>query len=239
MLVIRAAQMRAFEEVAWVYFESRMAAHLREYFPVDVALLGEHGVRSVVSHRIAAARAHGLSTEGGICSWIDLTLTFGAGFGHDPLFPWAAEIVAESAGDPEAGVLPLKDAAIRYLRRVGGARGTSIVRAFRRAHGTSFDELTSPSRDAVSWLRDLWPERFHDPGATDMEAFLALARDRAEEARFPEEGHVVYTTLAFLLGSDFAKDPLYAWAADALSDPGLAGRGRVHTMTPGRGRPTP
>ena len=64
MLIIRTEQKTALLATAFSLFKEEMLSHMRSYFPVGYALLGEAQARRVIRHGVERAEAHGFSTEG-------------------------------------------------------------------------------------------------------------------------------------------------------------------------------
>jgi hypothetical protein len=105
-----------------------------------------------------------------------------------------------------------------------------------RLRGIPFGALAAISPDRFSeqmscLLDELYPQKSFDLGEVGRRRLIADGLRAAEETglRIPE-GVGAYTLLMFILGSHFARDPLYPWAATTLgarsdADPSLrAGR---------------
>ena len=64
-----------------------------------------------------------------------------------------------------------------------------------------------------------------------MRRFLPRATALIERDGLAEPGaRVVYATLMFLLGSAFATDPAYPWAAAIVKDPGLGAKEKARAL---------
>ncbi|MEA3641720.1 MAG: hypothetical protein VBE63_17535 [Lamprobacter sp.] len=72
-------------------YEHRLLTHVREFFPKNVAMLGDDGAQAAVRYAIGRAQAYGLAAEQDIAIYVDLVFAFGRDFdGH---CPWARDIL--------------------------------------------------------------------------------------------------------------------------------------------------
>lgn len=220
MFRIRDRQLQVFERLERRRFEDDVLVHLRTYFPVDVALLGEEPVRRVIRHGHERAAAHGFTTRGMIVRYIDLGLSLGGHFDRDPLLPWASAALRPSPDEPaEDRMKRLQAEALRYLREAMGPRGEHFTRAMLRAERVLWDELAgvedAAAREAL--LARLHPEKMRLLERRDllsMEVLLdALA---ARHGLHEPRAKALLCALMFMLGCHVVEDPLYPWVAAAL-----------------------
>lgn len=79
----------------------RLLLLLQALAPQKYQALGEDALRNLVRQGYSAARQHGLTTERGAMIYLALVLVLGTGFDRDPLYPWAAAVLANPAlADP-------------------------------------------------------------------------------------------------------------------------------------------
>jgi len=97
---IRSEQLGALSQAASESFESRMAAHLRKYFPADCAQMGDEGLHDTIRQGIGRAADHGISTEYDVARFIDLMFILCRDFDTNPNTPWAADTLADEALGP-------------------------------------------------------------------------------------------------------------------------------------------
>lgn len=82
-------------------FGHRLLLLLQALAPQKYQALGEDPLRHLVRHSYGAAKQHGLTTERGAMIYLALAFILGAGFDRDPLYPWAAVVLADPAlADP-------------------------------------------------------------------------------------------------------------------------------------------
>jgi hypothetical protein len=232
MLIIRREQMKALRRVRWIAFEEEMFVHLTKYFPIDCQLLGSRQIRKVIRHGIERADAHGFRAKGEICRYIDLSLALGSHFDRDPQLPWVAPLLrVREAGGPGLAMSRLHDRALEHLEQVSGRRGEHYIRALLRARSLTFEERTKVGAAGFepalkSLLAYLHPEKFQLASDDGMDALIALGRADAEARGLANaEALMLHLTWMFLLGSYYAEDPQFPWAAEVLGDPSLTDPG--------------
>jgi hypothetical protein len=94
MWTIRQEQMNAFKQAALQRFEERMVEHLKQFAPDHWRSRSEAAGRSAIRTGIELARGYGITTEQGVCFFIDLAFIFGDGF--DRHLQWVARILRDS-----------------------------------------------------------------------------------------------------------------------------------------------
>jgi hypothetical protein len=234
MLVIREAQMAAFEQGVIRNFELRVLEHLKEFFPKHCQILGDEQVRQVIRLGIERAENYGLVSERDIHLYVGLMFLLGSHFDRDAQLPWAARILTSQAiADPALRADRLYDTAMRYLNRVAGKNNEHLQRALLKAQELPTATLArSPEarqqnqsfgEHMMQLLNALFPEKYD---AIGEKAVQQAIREGYEKARrynlITEAGAAVFITLMFLLGSDFDGDPQYPWAEAVLADAALS-----------------
>lgn len=232
MLTIRNVQLRVFEEQALEDFEGEVFIHLLKYFPVDMALLGQEQARRAIRYSRERAGLHGLTTQGEIVRYVDLTLSLGSRFDQDPLLPWAAAALAPREQEhPGERMERLHAQALDYLEQTAGYDGGHYTRAMLRAHRLGWGELPGDEDAAarMALLEHLYPEKLHLLSAQELASFeTLLAQYAARQGLATPRAKATLAVLMFMLGSHVLEDPLYPWASAALArsmvgaDKGLA-----------------
>ncbi len=127
MLVIRDAQLGAFDDLARRDMEARLLAHVEDAFADQCGILGADATCEVVHHGIARAAAHGFVDEDQVAAWLQLMFALGRDFDLDPRFPWARAVLADPASlHPAARLRRLHLLTMEHLRAetlAGGAPG--------------------------------------------------------------------------------------------------------------------
>lgn len=230
MLTIRPRQMAMFSQARLADFEPEMLAHIARFFPHDLTLLGEEGVRAVIRDAAGRALAFGLTTRGEVRRFIDLSLTLGADWLSDPLDAFVG-VVAREELEPGPAFQRLHEEAIDHVRFVSGADGQYAVRALLKVRRLGFDQMADETADggpgALERLSALWPRKLRIQPPAAVSRFLALANERARAAGFEGPGpRQLWTTFMFVLGSGFDSDPALPWVSAALAGTG----DRVETL---------
>ena len=92
MLVIRAAQMKAFEEAQWSNLVQQLTDHLKEALPGDYERLGDAAARSLARRAIERGRDYGMETQLDCFRFFNLLFLLGDDFDSEP---WASEILSD------------------------------------------------------------------------------------------------------------------------------------------------
>jgi hypothetical protein len=223
MLIIRRSQMEALKQLPLKAFIGRMVLHLRKYFPEHCHVLGEAQTRKVIGLGIERADSHGFNAAVDVCRYINLMFMLGSFFDEDPQLPWAAEIL-KSRGGGGPKMKRLYDRAVIYLERVSGPDGEHFRRMLVRVRRSRFETLVGIRPDDLvgqmsSLLEGIYPQKWLETGEAGTRCLMADGIRAAEgHGLATPEGIGIYTSLIFILGSHFERDPLYPWAAATLAD---------------------
>jgi hypothetical protein len=76
-VILRQAHVDALARVARETFVDRMVVHVEDAFPEQYAARGETGTRELVERGLDAANDVAITTEAGVCSYVELWLTYG------------------------------------------------------------------------------------------------------------------------------------------------------------------
>jgi hypothetical protein len=93
MLVLRDAQMRAFERAARRRFLGWLEAHVRESFADRVAGLTPRELRRRLREAVHRAERFGIEDGPDVTRYVHRELRLGAGFADDPRWPWVGELL--------------------------------------------------------------------------------------------------------------------------------------------------
>jgi hypothetical protein len=235
MLTIREAQRQAFRLDAAVRFECRLADHFQEFFPRQCDFLGRERVLAAMHACRLQAEAREFSAQREIGLYISLMFLLGADFESDPQLPWTSAALA-APGAPFARLTRLYEAASEYLDCVAGEENEHLVRALARlrAHDIRSFESTDPARldeELLARLAWLYPQKAAAQGeeanrAAIRQGFAVARRHGLEGAT----GASLCVGMVFFLGSRFDRDPLVAWAAEALGGRSLSADEKIDRL---------
>ncbi|MEM7153138.1 MAG: hypothetical protein AAF799_09855 [Myxococcota bacterium] len=221
MLSLRSDQTLALADAAWAATELELAARIVAVFPVDAALLGPDDLQRTVHYGVTRARARGFETVGEVCRYVDLALVLGSDFDVDPLLPWATEILARpGAAGPKLD--DLDAVALAYLTDVAGEHGEHYTRALLRARRLRLDHLEGID-DLEVLLSTLYPAKYREAQLDrSFGRFVEHVDHQVEAFGFHEVpgARPCFAALMFLLGSGFAEDPRWPFAARGLESTG-------------------
>lgn len=199
--------------------ESALLSHLGTYHSVDNTLLGPSRALDFVRLAIERALAQKFVRSDEIHRYLDLMVVFGSGFARDPQLPWAAR----SLLDPKRTMKSLWNEALSYIGEVAGPKGGRYIKALYRAEKLSSsylcDSCFTSSEQSAELLAGVHPEKRRTMSG-EIESLFALALKLTRKYSPNAKGvRPIYLLLMFLLGSEFERDPRYAWAPEILGDP--------------------
>ena len=88
VLKISDEQINALAQTRYGEFETRAAAHLREFFPQQVDAMPPEQLREFLRRCVDRARIFGLTSEQAVICFAHLTLLLGEGFESGPRWPF-------------------------------------------------------------------------------------------------------------------------------------------------------
>jgi hypothetical protein len=193
---------------------------LRESFPEDVARLNGKDLRAIVRLGMERSRSHGGVTTQDMYLYLTLMFMLGSYFDEDPQLAWAKGLLGRGLA-----MSVVHDQAQRYLNSVAGEANEHLIKALVRVGRLDLTRL--PNADAEDFepaiqrlLRSLYPTKYGVQGAEANRELAKLGKARAEKYAMPGAGAAILTTVAFMLGTGFDRDPVHPWLQSALSQPG-------------------
>jgi hypothetical protein len=225
MLRIRKEQHEELGKVPLKRFEDSMVEHVKEFFPKYYEIHKEPLIRKVILYAVDRAESYRLITERDVCLYVNLVLLLGSNFDTDPQLPWAAAILNdETITDSDTRIERLHDKAMEYLDLAAGTENEYLGRALLKVREISIGDFaqmrTANVGDiAAAQLQKIWRRKCQQIGETTLHKFIGDAKESAKGYNIADgRGVVLYTTLMFLLGSGFDKDPQFPWAENVLND---------------------
>jgi hypothetical protein len=222
MIVIRQAQVDAFNSASQADFERKLAKGLVDKFPRCEAIYGEAALTAMVRLGIERAKEHGLQAEPDLQRYLWLMLLFGSHWERDPQIAWAAASLAASATTtPSERITRLWEQAEAWRQRVMGPNDSLYLAALRSIEGKSVEDLCNNSsrsqRDLLIQLAAMYPRRFTEVGEQALYDLTRLAVEACRPFDLLDRWAVVLITeLMFLFGAGVMTDPLHPWAAASL-----------------------
>lgn len=229
MILIRREQIDVFRQAALAAFEAEMVAHAEAFAPKLCRVLGEDQVRLAVRAAMARAASGGFTNRGPIRLCVELAFLFGSGFDNDPQYPWAGEILRDSAPQMERAER-LYERVLEYQERVSGPDGANTCAALwnlllfaRQPFALSAQDFGS---GMLRTMADIFPQKTAYLGEAALQSLVREGCDVARALRFPTlRGYCLTVALMFAFGHGCTQDPLYPWIARTLNDARIADPG--------------
>jgi hypothetical protein len=223
-MIIRDAQMAAFEEYSVRAFEDEMVAHASSFAPELSRIVGADAMREVVRVGLERGRSYGFFNRGPLRLYIELMLAFGSDFDTDPQLRWANPILAKTASHDEMlRATQLHQAMEEYLYDVGGPKNVFAAEALQRVKAIRFEAITErkdASRAIHEALSAAYPQKYAYVGEEVVSQLIQSASASAGELTLPPAvGIGTITGLMFGFGHGVLNDRLYPWVRRTLEDP--------------------
>src|SRR5690348_3667675 len=119
MLVVRAPQMKVFEQDSLRRFEDEMVVHSRGFAPELCKVLGEEQLRVALRQAMARATTYGFTNRGPMRLYIELMFLCGSDFDTDPQYPLIGEIL-RAPGPQMQRAQQIHEGYLDYLENVSG-----------------------------------------------------------------------------------------------------------------------
>jgi hypothetical protein len=225
VLVIRAEQMRVFEQAAWQRFEGEMIAHSKNFSPRLSAVLGDNQLRIAVLSAIGKARGYGFTNRGPIRLYIELMFLYGSGFDTDPQYP-AIGVDLRARGEQMERAERIHTTHTEYLDRVQGPSPENVLAGI-KALSTAVRAIAPDGgfvAEMLGELRKVCPQKAAYSGEAGLNGLIE--EGIAEARQFPAATvrlPALLIELKFAFGHGCSDDPLYPWIARTLKDKKIVG----------------
>jgi len=228
MLMMRQAQIVAFEQAAVRNFKDRALRHLQEQAPLHSRILGEAGMRATISYGMTRAAGHGFTSVRSVLMYLDLMMMLCRDFDRDPQLPFAQRILHDPRLAHESiRIDRLHQEARAYLERIAGPDNRYLLGALRKVPRepvadwlpTASDRPERCAQHLMASLHAFYPEKFNYLQTHGVRRLIQRASLAAGDFGFVTgPGVALYVGLTFMLGTHFVEDPLFSWASDVLND---------------------
>lgn len=219
-MVIRSEQRQALADLGSDVYVSSAVEHLERYSPALATGSGRVALEKFARHGLSSAKSAGFTSGPTLQLYLELMVTFGAGFDSDPQYGWLhpyLQPAADTSAVERARLLHFH--AISYLDRAFGVEREHALSSLRRGQEMTIEQvrkvdLEDQAMRLVGWIH---PQR---AAFLEVEAVRILVRDSRGEAlklQLPvNEGKVVVFLMKFAFGHMVLSDPLYAWVGNSL-----------------------
>lgn len=223
MLIIREAQIAAFQRGALDGYVTELVAHCREFSPHLCKTLSGAELRAAVAQGVERAAAHGFDMRGTIRYFVDLMIILGSGFDTDPQYGWAAEILArkDTLGQMErAEALHVRVS--EHLAEVDGDHNRYTRQALADLEVWLKRELSvraeTVEEDTLSLMTEIHPRKVAATGDEALRRLIASGIERARRRYGFQEPRslLIMVVMMFAFGHHVDADPLLPWVGRAL-----------------------
>jgi hypothetical protein len=100
-------------------FVGSLMTEMADAYPEKYRYVGKDALKTLIERGIDSAKTHKVKTDRSLWLFCVLMFALGHGFANDPLFPWIARTLTDSAlTDPDQRAKKLEGRAMAYLDRV-------------------------------------------------------------------------------------------------------------------------
>ena len=223
MLVVRAEQMKAFEQAALRRFEDKMMEHSKDISPRLCEVIGDEQLRVVISSAITRAMAYGFTNRGPIRLFIEMMFFCGSAFDTDPQYATVGEILRMS-GDQMQRAEQIHEGYLDYLDKVSGPDAANVHKALRDLAYFAKTPIRFTANNFVSGMLQEMNAIFQKKkaayvGAENLTALIQEGRKEAQKYGFQNiRAEALIVVLMFSFGHGCTNDPLYPWISNTLQD---------------------
>lgn len=224
MLTISTEQYDKLGDAYFKNYKLSLIPYVQEHFPIHANYLNDDGIYAVIEQSCVAAEKYGFESKRDICLYINLCIMLGTCFDTDPQLPHLAKILAAEyplALDERMDLL--WDEAIIKIEETLGPDEVFPIQECTLALGSNYETLCSNHDTVIAAVtkhfHEVWPQKaalICDDLRLELTDFCCSTA--AQYGIVHQQGQIEYTTMAFLLGHQFDKDPLFPWISKILQD---------------------
>lgn len=220
-MVIRAEQMKTFEQDARRRFEDEMVEHSKDFSPPLCEVLGDDQLRVALRSAMTRAEEYGFTNRGPMRLFIEMMFLCGSAFDTDPQYP-AVGAVLRASGDQMQRAQRIHELCLDNLGKVAGPHAVNVRKAlsdlliFTRTPLTFSKDFVA---DMLQAMHRVFPQKAAYVGEAGLKALIDEAIAEAQQYGFvTARQKTLLVVLKFAFGHGCTDDPLYPWIAKTLSD---------------------
>jgi hypothetical protein len=222
MLVIRAEQMKTFEQAAMLRFEDEMMEHGKELSPRLCEVLGDEQLRVAIRSAINRAMTYEFTNRGPIRLFIEMMFFCGSSFDTDPQYLRVGEVL-HAPGDQMQRAEQIHEGYLDYLDKVSGPGAVNVHQALRDLEYFARAPIRFTSNNFVAGMlqemNTIFPKKAAFVGVENLTALIHEGRAEAQKYGFQTvRGEALIVVLMFSFGHGCTNDPLYPWISRTLQD---------------------
>jgi hypothetical protein len=221
VIIIRAEQMKVFEQAARRHFEEEMVAHSKAFSPPLCEVIGDDQLRLAVRSAITRAEGFGFTFRGPIRLFIEMMFLCGSAFDTDPQYAPVGEVLNQS-GDQMQRAQQIHEGFLDYLEKVSGPRAANVHRALNDLLVMARGPLIFANDfvgDMLELMDRVFPRKTAYVGEAGLKALIQEGILESREYNFDAARQTaLVVVLKFALGHGCTDDLLYPWIARTLRD---------------------
>jgi len=222
-MIIRAAQIKVFEDAAFEDFVAELCLHCKEYSPDLINILSDEQLDAAVRKGIDRAKVYGFTNRGPIRFFIEMMIAFGSGFDSDPQYPWAAETLAKHEETEQMALSEkLYEAAIPSFEKVFGEdalHSNNALRAMMNKMKTGLNfKRENFKEEMLRLLKEIYPIKCKEVGDDNLRKLIrdGIARGTERYNFRNARSMALMILMKFGLGHNFDTDPFHPWISSTL-----------------------
>ena len=216
MLSIRSEQLDTFKQTAINNFEDKMVKHCQKLAPQITQQLNQTQLHSSIQKAISKANHYGLSQQGPVRLFIEMTLLYGHTFDTDPQYPWAKTLLTNKKDPQMQRAESLYHKHQAYTWNVQGQKQKHLHKALKTTQTPNFTPKTF-TEDLLTITQTIYPEKYSYVGAEQLKELIRTAITEARSYNM-NNGHAFALIYALMvsLGHGCTSDPFYPWIKQCL-----------------------
>lgn len=216
---IKDSQLKKLEPYALENYIGELLVHCDECYPHLRKTMGEEKLRLALRDGVEKAEQNGFTQRGPVQFYIDMLVSFGAGFETDPQYPWIHLSLEESKELSQIErTSKLYHLTKDYFEHILGGQSQYFFNAAEKAHKLKLEELEIYKTGFTSYmhklLKEYYPQKYESSGEEAMTALITQGEKKAEmDYGFTQaRPAAIIVALMFLMGHEFDHDPFFEWA---------------------------
>jgi len=159
VLLIRAEQMKTFEQAAMLRFENEMVEYSKDISPRVCEVIGDERLRLALRSAITRAIAYGFTNRGSIRLFIEMMFFCGSAFDTDPQYLRVGEVLLTSV-DQMQRAEQIHEGYLDYLDKVSGPGAVDVHKDLRDLEYFPVHRSVLPQRILYPVCSKIWKLSF-------------------------------------------------------------------------------
>jgi hypothetical protein len=225
-MLIREAQIKAFQQRAIDNYIVELADHCRDFSPHLCKTLTDEQLKFAIRRGVEKAEAHKITLRGPVRFYVDMTILFGSSFDTDPQYPWAQKILLKTE---EMSEMQRSEALYEktqdYLAKVDGEDNVHTLKALEDLaklcrQGITFRHETLEP-DLLRMMKEIHPRKFEETGEEQLRRLIADGKRKGQNVYNFRQARslALMVVLMFAFGHGFDADPFLPWISKTLKQP--------------------